>query len=236
MAARALDRDGVERDVHALHRVADRVRELRVDEQELRDPVRLQIRREHLAIRVERRAAGEQRNPVEIVRLVGRSEVRVEQHRHGAGALGELSELNEAPPFAVRHRRLADAVEAERAFPHGGHEPHHRLVVFHVVAEAHRLVIHAVELLPHLGADFLAHLRRVLARGRQARDDGRAVGDVGGQPADGVLRIGARRASSFRPICVSARYQRWSVATSTRLSIRLCVASITRAQLSARSK
>ena len=43
-------------------------------------------------------------------------------------------------------------------------------------------------------------------------------------------------ASSFRPICVSARYQRWSVATSTRVSIRLCVASITRAQLSARSK
>ena len=228
--------DRLERRVHALDGVADRIGELGVHQQELRDPVGLQIRREHAAVRLERRAAGEQRHPVEIVGLGRDREVGVEQHRDRAGPLGELAELHEPPALAVAHRRFGRAVEGVGAFADQRHQAHDRGGVLRVHFGLDDLVEQPVQLLPHLGADLLAHLRGVLARRRDARHDRGAVLPIGGEASDRdlrilVARIGRQPEARRAPGTSAGRARH-----SPRLSIRLCVASIARAQLSARSK
>ena len=80
-------------------------------------------------------------------------------------------------------------VERIRPRAHRGRQPHHRLVVFDGHTQADDLVIEAIQLLPHLGADLFAHLRGVLARRGKARDHRRPVADVGRQASNGFLRI-----------------------------------------------
>ena len=143
-----------------------------------------------LVYRVERAAAGEQGNPVEIVGLRVRAEVGVEEQRHRTRPLRVLPQLHESPALAVGHRGLADAGKRVGAFAHPGHQPHHRLVVCHRRAQGAGLVVEPIELLPHLGADLFPDLRGVFPRRTEARHHRRPECHVRGEAADGTLRIG----------------------------------------------
>jgi hypothetical protein len=136
---------------------------------------------------LERRARPQQRDPFGIV--LGdarhalslrrrRAEPRFQQRRRRGRALDETSDLDVVPALVVAQRRIGDAVKQVRAFDHRPHD-RARLLVPHLFALglAHEQ-IHAIELLPHLAADLLANVSRVLARGDNRADEHFEKADV----------------------------------------------------------
>jgi hypothetical protein len=122
--------------------------------------------------------------------------VHGEKGSGGGGALDEAAELDELPPFAVRHRRVGDALKKVDALDHRRQE----LVGARPRLRMRRITPHveeqAVDLLPHLRADLLAHLPRVLACATDARGNRILVGEIengAGRFDGGVRTLGRRR-------------------------------------------
>ena len=150
------------------------------------------------AVRLERAARSQQAHPLHELAELGRLSrralevaiVHVEQRRRRRGALDVAAQLDELPALAVRHRRVGDALEQVHAFHHRRQE----LVCAGAPLRLGRVAPHVeeqpVDLLPHLGADLLAHLARVLARGVDARGDGVVVGEVQNRAGRHDFRMG----------------------------------------------
>ena len=149
------------------------MRKLGREEQELEDAVRPQFGGVDLAIGLERRAALKQADPLEVIAGIDRrggivgenAVVYVDQRGEHAGALDEAAELDEVPAFAVVHRGVGQALEHVRSGLYGFEEFVRRDASGFKQGDALHFVEEAVELLPHLGADLLADLAGVLARG-----------------------------------------------------------------------
>ena len=110
-------------------------------------------------------------------------EVNVEQACDGRRAFDKSSYLDKLPAFAMIHGGIGDALHQVRALDNDGQQIQRLGLPKTSRFHAPHFVKKAVELFPHLRADLLANLPRVLARRRDA------AGDV---PQGVSLRAGER--------------------------------------------
>ena len=115
--------------------------------------------------------------------------MRIQQGGGSCSAFEKAPDANEVPALAVAHSRIGNALEEIN-------------VLFHAVQESvwlrvpdlfHTGLFHpqeeAVELLPHLRADLLAHLPCIFACGFDAGLNGRGVGLIKGQCVRNAIGI-----------------------------------------------
>ena len=107
--------------------------------------------------------------------------MEIDQRRGRAARSRKRPDLQVLPAFAVAHRRVGDALEEMHAFDHQAED----VVRARRPAPSARACLQPqkqlVQLLPHVGADLLAHLPRVLAGGGHARQH-----RIGGSPASKI--------------------------------------------------
>ena len=179
------------------------MRKDRVEQQKLGDAVGRHVRGVDAAVRLERGAALEQTHPFEILgRLVGDAivgfarglacgalVVGAEQRGDGVAALQEAPRLDELPALRVAEGRVGEALEEVDRLLDGAEELVRLPPPDRVDGRAAHGQVEAVDLLPHLGADLLAHLARVLPRGQDAGDHRGGVALVEGQMAGDFVRV-----------------------------------------------
>src|SRR5215204_1219298 len=196
--------DGLEGRLHRLGREAHGARAVWVQQQKFDDALGAQVGRVDFAVSFEGSTRLEQTDPVEVVALRRVRDARchqlvridVEQGGGRGGALDVAPDLYELPALAVVHRRVGDALEKVRTLLYRAEEFVRGDIPDVVEPRLLDLQKEPVELLPHLGADLLAHLPQVLARGGDAGHDGGLVRDVERHrlgDAVGVARTRQRR-------------------------------------------
>src|SRR5581483_5004666 len=102
--------------MHLFHRVAHSIWEVGIEQQEFGYCRWFQIGRIDLAIRLECRTTGEQRDPIEIIGARRHRELRIEKPGKTGSSLNVFADLNEMPAFAMIHRRISHSLEAVCAF------------------------------------------------------------------------------------------------------------------------
>ena len=95
----------------------------------------------------------------------------VEQRRIGEGALQEAAQLEEVVALAAIHRRGGEPDELVAILDHAAQELVRLILPGGVLGDAPHRPIEPVDPLPQVGADLLADLAQVLARGVDARGD-----------------------------------------------------------------
>ena len=114
----------------AVDAVANGVREVAIEEEELEDAVRGEIGGVHLAISFEGGAAAQQADLLEVlvagVTPLRRAEqvglIDLQQRGGGVGALEVAAQANELPALAVNHGGVADAFEEMDAVDDDGQQ------------------------------------------------------------------------------------------------------------------
>src|SRR5215472_421891 len=201
-AASLLDRP--QRSLHVLYREPQGVRKLRIQQKELEDPLRRQIRRVHLAIRLKRRGAAQQPHPLQVLishrpTIALRPEIaviRIQQRRGRHRTLEISPHLDEVPAFAMRHRRVRHALKlmhclqhllqkGRRRFARGlRRRLHHRLYL-----RPRHVQVQRVQPVPLLCRNLLAHIPCTLSRRNNARQHRRLMSLIEGQCACQLIRI-----------------------------------------------
>ncbi len=155
----------------------------RIKQQKLKNPVRRKVGGVDLAVRLKRGRAAQQAHPFEVFVAIGQGVLRgpklrlvgLQQHGRGGGALHVAAHLDELPALAVAHGGVGHALKLVDGLHHLAEELHgpfallqHRRkapIVAHLGPGD--LQVQAVEPLPHLGGDLLAHVPRIFT----GRDD-----------------------------------------------------------------
>ena len=117
-------RDGLQRRRQAVDREANRVREIRVEDQEFRDPFRTQLGCIHFTVGFKRRTGLKQTNPLQEIAAHADIEFQIgiglelgfEQTRRRRRTFDRAPDLDELPAFTVRHGRVGDALKQVAAF------------------------------------------------------------------------------------------------------------------------
>jgi hypothetical protein len=117
------------------------------------------------------------------------AEEGVEQRRRPFRPLEEPPGLQVLPALAVAHRRVGDAAEQVHAFDDRARDEVRASRQGGVVPHVADPQVERVDLLPHVGADLLAHLPRVLTRTDDAAGDRVGVRRLE-QRVDQVGRLG----------------------------------------------
>jgi len=89
-----------------------------------------------------------------------------------------MADLQVLPALTVAHRAVGDALEQSHAVDDGARRVMRSRAPRAFIAHLPHAKVERIELLPHRGADLLAYLTRVLARGGHARCDGVAIREI----------------------------------------------------------
>src|SRR5271155_6248366 len=154
--------------MHSIQRIADRVRELRLQQEEVRYPFWFELRRARLAISFERGTTVQQAHPIQIIRMLIDHKVGIKQNAEIACPLDIFAELDKVPALVVIHSGVRYSVKPIRSFANQAHHSHCTCVVVGLQLRASDGVKETIEVLPHLRADFLADLPGILASSADA--------------------------------------------------------------------
>src|ERR1700676_1945961 len=95
--------------------------------------------------------------------MLADDKISVEQNAEIAGALDVFAELDKMPGFVMIHSSRGNSGKPVRTFAHQVDHSHGAGIVIGSKFKSGHVVEEAIQVLPHLGADLLANLARVVA-------------------------------------------------------------------------